>query len=53
MILVVALVGSACGSSGDGGGDGTGGDDGAADCHTERVEDEYGFEVEIQVCDDE
>jgi len=67
LALTLALV-AGCGGSdgdGDGGGDGepsvdTGpaptdapGDDAAPECRSEVVEDEYGFEVEIEVCDDE
>lgn len=63
-VLALALaLASGCGGS-DGGDDGaddggdnppvdTGGDGAAPECRTEIVEDEYGFEVEVEVCDDE
>ncbi|MGI9601578.1 MAG: hypothetical protein ACR2QE_06825 [Acidimicrobiales bacterium] len=68
VLLALALVIGACGGS-DGDGDGDdggnqapettvestdGGDESTGDnCRMETVEDEYGFEVEIEVCDDE
>jgi len=60
LMMAGILFSGACGGGDDDGG--TGGDDtdepsaettsGDEGCRTELVEDEYGFEVEIEVCDE-